>query len=150
MRIRIKLDDNYRDEPEIIIHCREVNRQVNDIISLLEMKKKKLAGYIEGEEHVIDPSNILYFESVDGTVFIYIKEQVYRSNYTLNEIEATYYNIGYFRSSKSTIVNIHKIKSLKSEWGNRIDALLTNGEHVIISRHYAKELRTILREVSSI
>ena len=43
------------------------------------------------------------------------------------------------------IINIYRIEKLKSESGNRIDAMMDNGEHVIISRRYAKELRTILR-----
>ena len=43
------------------------------------------------------------------------------------------------------IINIYRIEKLKSESGNRIDAMMDNGEHVIISRRYAKELRSILR-----
>ena len=42
-------------------------------------------------------------------------------------------------------MNIYQIDRLKSKAENRIDAQMKNGEHVIISRRYAKELRRILK-----
>ncbi|BCN30186.1 LytTR family DNA-binding domain-containing protein [Anaeromicropila herbilytica] len=150
MRIRIDQSDAYGSEPEIIIKCNQVDDKVHRIISLIDMQKKKLLGFADGKEHVIDINEVLYCESVDGAVFIYAKDQVYKTTYTLNEIEASCSEIGYFRCSKSMVLNIHAIKSLKSELGNRIDALLSNEEHIIISRHYAKQLRAILKEASKL
>lgn len=43
------------------------------------------------------------------------------------------------------ILNLYKISFLKSEPGNRIRATMENGEQVMISRRYAKELRQILK-----
>ena len=54
-------------------------------------------------------------------------------------------NILYFRCSKSMIINIYRISRLQSESGGRINAVMENGEHVIISRSYAKEFRRVLR-----
>ena len=47
------------------------------------------------------------------------------------------------------IINIDKIATLKSLASNRIDATLTNGEHIMISRTYASEFRRILKGESS-
>ena len=69
-----------------------------------------------------------------------------QTEYTLNELEGMLGQDGFFRCSKAFIVNLDKIVSLRSEMGNRIDAKLENGEHLIISRRYAKELRAILKE----
>jgi DNA-binding LytR/AlgR family response regulator len=150
MKIRIDQNDTYESEPEVIIHCKSVDERVEKILSLLDMQKKKLLGYAKEKEYVIDSSEVLYCESVDGTVYLYGKDQVYRTAYTLNEIESSFSQSGYFRCSKSMIININEIKSLKSELRNRINALLSNGEHIIISRHYVKQLRAILKEVSSL
>lgn len=119
-------------------------------MSLLDIQKKKLIGFSEQKQYIIDPSEVLYCESVDGTTYIYAKDKVYRTAYTLSDIENTYSDTGYMRCSKSMVLNIHAIKSLRSELGNRIDTLLSNGEHIIISRHYAKELRNILKEAGSL
>ncbi len=150
MNIRIEKNEAHEQEPEIIIRCREVDERVNKLISLLDVQKKKLLGFADQKEYIIDPSEVLYCESVDGALFIYGKDKVYKSIYTLNEIESYFSEIGYFRCSKSMVINIHSVKSLKSELGNRIDALLSNGEHIIISRHYAKQLRAILKEAGNL
>ena len=52
---------------------------------------------------------------------------------------------GFFRCSKSMVINVCHVDRLKSESGNRIDAQMGNGEHVMISRRYAKALRRILK-----
>lgn len=134
MNIKIDKSNTFDTEPEIIIHCREIDEKVQKILSLLDMQKKKLLGFIEQTEHVIEPKEVLYCESVEGIVFIYTETQVYKSAYILSEIENVFSEVGFFRCSKSMVLNINSVKSLKSEFGNRIDALLSNSEHIIISR----------------
>ncbi len=150
MNIKIDKNNAYDPEPEIIIRCREIDDKVQNILSLLNMQKKKLLGFIEQTEHVIEQGEVLYCESVEGVVFIYTEKQVYRSTYTLNEIENIFSGAGFFRCSKSMVLNINSIKSLKSEFGNRIDALLSSGEHILISRHYVKQFRIVLKEAGSL
>jgi len=64
----------------------------------------------------------------------------------LGEVEEKLSSEGFFRCNKSFVVNINHIVSVKSEMGNRIDALMDNEEHVIISRRYAKTFREMLRK----
>ena len=144
MRIQINKNPNFDGEPEIIINCKDIDEHVHKILTLLEHPTKKLYGYDNQKEYILDPSDILYCESVDGIVFIYQKDSMYRSSYTLNELEAAFSKFGFFRCSKSMVMNINSIKSLKSELGNRIDA------HLIISRHFAKQFRTILKEAGNL
>ena len=145
MKIRVEEKSEYGQVPEVIIRCNHKNNEVNEIVELLETKYKKMIGSLKQQEHVLKPSDILYCESVDGVTYAYTNKEVYKTWYTLNELEQTYAVMGYFRASKSVVINIHAIESLKSEIGNRIDACLENGEHIIISRRYAKALRTILK-----
>ena len=63
----------------------------------------------------------------------------------LAEAEEKLNSYGFFRCNKSFVVNINHIASVRSDMGNRIDALLDNQEHVIISRRYAKVFRELLR-----
>jgi len=150
MKIRIEKNENFGSEPEVIIRCRDVDERVHHILSLLEEPKKRVIGYANHQEYVLDPADILYCESVDGIVFIYMQDNVYRTAYTLNDIENAFSNLGFFRCSKSMVINIYSIKKLKSELGNRIDAELSNREHIIISRHFAKDFRSILKEAGSL
>ena len=48
---------------------------------------------------------------------------------------------GYFmRCSKSMIINLKKVRNVKSQISGRIDATLLNDEVVVISRGYVKEV----------
>ena len=64
---------------------------------------------------------------------------------TLSEAQERLENHGFFRCNKSMALNLNHIESVKSELGSRINAALDNGEHVVISRHYAKRFRELLR-----
>ncbi len=64
---------------------------------------------------------------------------------TLNALEYHFRTQGFFRCSKSMVINIYRISYLESKPGNRIDAMMDNGEHVIISRRYASGLRAVLK-----
>jgi DNA-binding LytR/AlgR family response regulator len=111
------------------------------LIAELKTEQKKLTGIKDGIITMIDTKNVYYFEGVDNKVFIYCKQSVYESKLKLYEIEETYENSDFFRASKSIILNITKIKSISPAFSGRFEALLFNGEKVVISRQYVPELR---------
>ena len=51
----------------------------------------------------------------------------------------------FFRCSKSMIINIGKVRALRSLSSNRIDATMEGGEHIMISRRYAVDFRRLLK-----
>ncbi|NMC55885.1 MAG: LytTR family transcriptional regulator [Eubacteriaceae bacterium] len=111
------------------------------MVSILRSFDKKLIGNKGGKTHIIDFKDALYFDSVDKTSFIYTMDNVYETALKLYEIEERLSGMGFFRSSKSQIVNIAKISSLCPDFGGRIEVTLQNGEKLIVSRKYAKELK---------
>lgn len=147
MKIRVDEKREYSVSPCVVIQCQKNNEEVQEIVSLLESKDKKIIGKLDEKEHIISPQDILYAESVDGSTYIYTSKQVYKTAYTLANLESDYKERGFFRCSKSAVLNIGAIEWLKSEMGSRIDARLINGEHIIISRRYGKELRRLLKGV---
>ena len=129
------------EEDQIIIRCREIDENLLKVISELKMGQKKLTGMKDGIITMIDPSNVFYFEGVDNKVFLYCKQNVYETKQKLYEIEDEYKNTNFFRASKSVILNITKIKSISPAYSGRFEALLFNGERVVISRQYVPELK---------
>lgn len=107
--------------------------------------KGHLWGTSEGRQWVFPLESVIYFESVDGGTYAYTEKKVCRMALTLAAVENAYEAEGFFRCSKSMVLNIYRIHSLKSEPGNRIDATMDNGEHVMISRRFSKELRARLK-----
>nr|WP_274528510.1 LytTR family DNA-binding domain-containing protein [Paenibacillus piscarius] len=95
------------------------------------------------EERVsrIKLSDVYYFEAVDGKVYVYSENQVHEVKQKLYELEELCRDRGCFRASKSTILNIAKIESVRPSLSGRFTALLDNGERVVISRQYVPVLK---------
>lgn len=132
-------------EDEVIIRCHEVTEEIGRIIELLSGPSRRLIGMKDGVQTVIDPGNILYIESVDGRTFVCTAEEVLQVEHTLTQLEMLLNTVNFFRCSKSMILNIDKVKALRSLASNRIDATMQGGEHIIISRTYASEFRRRLK-----
>ena len=132
-------------EDEVIVQYRDMTPEVQRVISLLNREQTKLTGWREKDLTVIESNEILYLESVDGKTFAYTEQDVLKLDYQLSQLEQILKTINFFRCSKSVILNIDKVKSLKSLPSNRIDATMCNGEHIMIARTYASNFRKRLR-----
>lgn len=132
-------------EDELILQYMRLNSEVEAVLKFMNAAPKKLIGIKDDKRSVIDFLSLLYAESVDRKTFVYTADDVFRIDFTLTQLEDILNTVNFFRCSKSMIINIDKIVTLKSLASNRIDAMLSNGEHIIISRTYASEFRKILK-----
>ncbi len=132
-------------EDELILNYVESNEEVDRILAFMRQKGRRLLGWREKEQVVIRPEEILYIETVDNRTFVYTEQEVYKVNYSLSQLEELLGEKKFFRCSKSMIMNINRVVSLKSLSSNRIDAVMRNGEHIMISRTYASDFRRRLR-----
>ena len=133
-------------ENEVIVNYIDMNQEVERVINFIKGEQTKLIGWKDNEQKVIDIKTILYIETVDSKTFAYTEEDVLRLEYTLTQLENLLNDINFFRCSKSMIINIDKVDSLRSLPSNRIDAMMVNGEHIMISRTYASDFRRILKK----
>jgi DNA-binding LytR/AlgR family response regulator len=140
MKIKI---ENITDgcEPEIIIRCNELDESLLQLINTIKSNSKKLIGEADSKMYIIEAKDVFYFEAVDNRVFIYCREDVFETRKKLYQIEAEFENSNFFRASKSGVLNIGKIKSFSPAFSGRFEALLENGEKVIISRQYVPVLK---------
>ena len=143
--MKVVLQQISEGSEEIRIRYRQMTEQIEEIVHYIEGQGDKLIGMKDGQQFMLRPYDVIYLESVEGTAYLYTEKEVYRSSLTLMAAERAYGDEGYFRCSKSMVVNIYRIQKLQSMPGNRIDVTMDNGEHVVISRRYAKELRNILK-----
>ncbi len=131
-------------EDELILRYKELTPEIKRIMAALNTASK-IVGKKDENRVVVDSDDILYFESVDDKTFAYTESDVLRVDNTLQGIIVSLQDDRFFRCSKSMIINVDKVKSLKSLSSNRIDATLENGEHILISRVYASEFRKLLK-----
>jgi DNA-binding LytR/AlgR family response regulator len=128
-------------EPEIIIKCNQMDESLMRLVYSVKSAYKKLVGNCDNQIYMVEQKDVFYFEAVDNKVFIYCREKVFESKQKLYEIEKEYDKTDFFRASKSIILNLSKIESLRLDFGGRFEALLQNGEKVIISRQYVPMLK---------
>ncbi|MCM1038477.1 MAG: LytTR family transcriptional regulator DNA-binding domain-containing protein [Ruminococcus sp.] len=143
--MKVTLQQIQEGNEEAVIRYRQMTERIEDIVRYVEGQSEKLLVLKDGQQILLNLPDIIYVESVDGTTFLYTGNDVYRTNLTLFHFETLYADHGFFRCSKSMILNIYRIRRLKSMSASRIDAALDNEEHIVISRHYAKQLRNILK-----
>jgi DNA-binding LytR/AlgR family response regulator len=140
MKITIDKNEAYK-EPEVIIRCAVVDKEIQEIVSTVSVIGRNLAGEIDGETFFIPLSEILYFESVEGSIFFYTDKTVYKSQSRLYNLEDGLRDTYFVRVSKTAIVNLKKLKSIKREKNSRLLGTLANGEKIMISRGYVAEIR---------
>ena len=143
MKITIQTDASVQ-ETTISITCKEIAPELERLIEALRLSDKKLSVKINGEVHLIDLKQILYAEVVDRCTFIYTEHGVFESALRLYELELMLSEHNFFRVNKSTLLNLNKIESLKSDIDRRIRVTLKNGYQLIISRAYAEDFKARL------
>ncbi len=127
-------------EPEVVINCRQADETVLRMVAALHALERKLSGVKDGRMYLIDLQDVLYFDTVDKRAFIYTKGDVYETDKRLYELLGLSGD-GFFRASKSAVVNIAKITAILPDFGGRLEIVLQGGEKLGVSRQYARDLK---------
>ena len=142
--MKIVIEEPLENEEElIVVRCRNMTPELLRLIAQLKAQDALIA--FEGNEiYRVEPSGVYYIESVENKTFLYLKNRMYESKQKLYELEELLSGGDFLRISKSVIVNMRKIKSLSPALSGRFEALLDNGEKIIISRQYMGNLKKLL------
>ena len=137
---------NTSGEESALIRAVNVTEEIKTAMDLLENNCRGIPvavvvdGRASGETYMLGTDLIYYTESIDKRTFVYTKDKCYETKYRLYELEEIL-SSNFLRVSKSLVVNIRKIRSVKSELNGRMTAELLNGEQIVISRSYVKDLK---------
>lgn len=135
-----------RGDEQVVLECVEMTRDFEDIREYALMKGNILVGYIRDAAYQLELDHILYFEAVGDQVFAYTAEEVYCVKKRLYELETAYEDRKFIRCSKSVLVNLMQIQSFRPALDSRFFARMKNGEDIMVSRMYAKELKKKIME----
>ena len=140
LKIEINVDETITDT-HIQVSCRQLTPEIEKLLAMLRILDKQLAVTKGEDTYILDVFKVAYIESVDRKTFIYTEEDVYESGWKLYELEAQLEDCGFIRVSKSCLLRLQAVKSLKADLNRRIKATLGNGEQIIVSRQYADALK---------
>lgn len=140
MRITINIDENI-DETEILINCKHLTGDIENIIATLRIMNQQMLVMRDDENYLLDVNKISYIEAVERKTFVYTEDAIYESKLKLYEMENRLCQSGFFRVSKSCLVHLKYIKSLKNDIERKLRLTLKNGEQIMVSRQYAEEMK---------
>lgn len=129
------------EEEEIIIRCRHMDTNLLKLIYGLRAGREKITVSKGEKIFQVQPSEIYYFEAVDGKVFAYLEREVYETRYKLYELEEQLRGTDFFRATKSTIINLAKVQNISPAFNGRFEACMKNDERLTVSRQYVPELK---------
>ncbi len=137
-------------QPELILRCGEMTPALHRLAQQLQTLAVETAPRItaraeDGATLLLAPADIYYLESVDELTFAYTRSLACRVPLTLAAAVQTLAAEGFVRAGKAQVVNVKHLVRLESRIGGGLDGTLDNGEHILISRRCAKELRECLK-----
>ena len=140
MKITI-LDCADGEEEEVIVRCRQLDESLLKLLYTLKAGKDKITVSKDEKIYQLPLSQVYYFEAVDGRVFAYVEKNVYDTKFRLYELEERLRQTDFFRASKSTIINLSKVRNIGPDFNGRFEVYMKNGEQLIVSRQYVPELK---------
>lgn len=140
MKIAINIDEKVQDT-EILISCNRLTPEIEKILATLRILNQQMMVTKQEETYILDVSKIIYIEAVERKTFVYTKDEYYESKLKLYEMEERLMQCGFFRVSKSCLVQLHNIKSIKNDIDRKMRLTLESGEQIMVSRQYADEIK---------
>ena len=143
MKVELEQQQDIK-ELEIRIRYKEKDQQFERLLAFVQAADQTIIGHQEDKTFVLRPDAILYFESVDDRVVAYTDKDTYTIKQRLYEIETMFPKPLFVRVAISFVLNVTKIAHFSSSINGRIEAELTNGDKILISRAYVPQLKEAL------
>ena len=140
MNITINVNEAL-EETQVNINCKQVTPKIENMVAMLRMLNQQMMVTQNGINYVLEVGKILYIEVLERKTFVYTEEAVYESKLKLYEIEEKLCQSGFFRVSKSCLVHLRFIKTIKNDVERKLRLTLKNGEQLMVSRQYAEEMK---------
>ncbi|MFF2797372.1 LytTR family transcriptional regulator DNA-binding domain-containing protein [Lysinibacillus xylanilyticus] len=156
----VLLSNNFED---LIISSTEIHRLDTMGLHALDVKEDETESASPSQENVpirldkiptkkndkiilFNPPEIDYIESVEGVVSLYVTGEAYPCTLSLNELEQKLTPFGFFRSHRSYIVNLQKVREIITWTRNSYSLALNSNEKTIVplSKNKLADLKEIL------
>ena len=140
----IKTKEDNLDENYLELHYDEIDEETAVVLERLRPALKYIEGTAEGKRFTVPLGDMYYFETVDRKTFGYTENSCLEVKVTLQGIIDEHENAGFVRISKSSIVNLYKIKKLRGDLNMRTVIHLKNDECLVMNRGYRADFYNAL------
>ena len=140
MKLSIQTDEDLT-ETEVLIRCVEVDEHIAAIVATLRIHDRRIVGKHDGTSIMVPAGDVLYFESVDRRTFAYTANNVLEVPFSIADLAQQLEGSAFVHAAKGCLINLCRVTSLRPYVGGRLLAMLDNGEEVVVSRKYAKDIK---------
>lgn len=136
MKVTIKRNEAYI-ETLVDIRCTEdPDTETKELLKKIQSIETQLKVTKEGHLYKLAADDIFYIECVDDRTFVYTADDTYKSALKLYQVEEQLQNTDFIRISKSVLLNVTKLDSVRSLLNAKIEVHMLNGERLLVNRHY--------------
>ena len=140
------LQNNSQKETEVQITYSVMDKTVNRIISLVKSVDKQLECYSGNTVKMVNVSDVYYIESIDKKTIVFCDNENFSSKNRLYQIYEKLSGSGFVQISKYCIVNINKLEKIKTLANSHLEAVLSNGKCLYVTRKYLTGIKRLLKE----
>ena len=135
-----------KDQPlTVIVEYPEYDKSVDNLINKIKNMSISFTGKSDGKTVSIDLSDIYYIENVERKIFLYSRKDVYRYDGSMTDIDSSIADTDLVRISRTCFMNVSHLKEIMQIKNSHLEAVLDNGEKLIVSRKYLKDIKKIFR-----
>jgi len=135
-----------KDQPlTVIVEYPEYDNSVDNLIRKIKNMSISFTGRSDGKSVSIDISDIYYIENVERKIFLYSKKDIYRYDGSMSDIDSAIVDTDLVRISRTCFMNASHLREIMQIKNSHLEAVLDNGEKLIVSRKYLKDIKKIFR-----
>ncbi|MBP5624145.1 MAG: LytTR family transcriptional regulator DNA-binding domain-containing protein [Lachnospiraceae bacterium] len=142
----IKTKEENIAENYLELHYDKMDEETSAVLERLRGTLRYIEGICDEKKVTVAIADIYYIETVDRKTFAYTKDSCIEIKEALKVFSDDYSDAGFARVSKSSIVNIYKIKKLQGDINMRVIIFLKNDEKLVMNRSYKKEFYEKLKK----
>jgi DNA-binding LytR/AlgR family response regulator len=143
----IKLEQNTAQKDILISITYPVkNKTIERVVSLIKSLDKQIECYSDDTLKKINVSDIYYIESIDKKTFAFCEKGSYQIKKRLYQIYEELTDNGFVQVSKYCILNINKLEEITPLVNSHMEAVLSNGKCLYVTRKYLAGIKQMLKE----
>jgi len=131
---------------EILVTYPIKDKTVERIVSLIKSVDAQIECYSDDSTKFINVCDIYYIESVDKKTVVCCEKENYQNKSRLYQLYEKLAEHGFVQISKYCIMNTNKLEKITSLVNSHMEAVLSNGKCLYVTRKYLSEIKRILKE----
>lgn len=141
--MKITLREEAKSEPEVIIIYPKMDDGIKSLVKKIRDMDVAFSVKDGDEQILLHINDIYYIETLERKTFVYTKDRVYRTGKKYSTFCDELEKYDFVPVSRSCILNVNVLESIKAIHNSRLEGTLRNGEKINISRTYMKDIKRI-------